>query len=190
MPLLPSTSPYDEPTREQLVELLNGLALDALALTLIVWRAHRNLSGPLFGDLHGLFGELYGELDGWADRLSEASAQLGGEVVGTAEQVAERNRIDDYPLEVTGGMAHCREIADRIGQLSGWVAQGIQASGKLGAVDFVTLLAKFLRKLNVYGWKVGRYVAPTVPADDAAVQPLPNEQAAPGGQMPGAGSPG
>lgn len=171
--LLPSTSPYDDATRAQLVEVLNGLTLDVLALTLIVWRAHRNLSGPLFGDLHGLFGELYGVLDDYADRLSEASAQLGGEVVGTAEQVAERNRIDDYPLEITEGLAHCREIADRIGQLSGWVANGIKEAGKLGAVDFVTLLAKLLRKLNIYGWKVGRYVAPTVPADDSGNPPAP-----------------
>lgn len=179
--LLPSTSPYDDATRAALVESLSALTLDTLALSLIVWRAHRSLRGALFSDLHTLFGDFAQALDTYADKLPEASAALGGGPVGTAEEIAEGNRLDAYPLDVTGGFAHCREITVRVSALGAYVAEGIAQASEMGAAVELRLLTKLLAKLNYYGWQIGAHVTETVPPDDDKQDDAPESAQEPAG---------
>jgi hypothetical protein len=163
MPLLPSTSPYDEAARQALVDALDALLLDVLALGLICRRAERGMSD----DCEAVC-DLCRHLDRWAGKLGDASASLGGSPPGTAEEVAERHRIDDWPDGPADDEDVKRELADRVAQLSGWVADGAKRAGAAGAADVLVLLGKVLGKLTKLGWRISRGAAPAV--DGARVQ--------------------
>ena len=147
--MLLSTSPYDDATRQALVDVLDALVLDCIALGLIARKAERSMSY----DCEAVC-DLGCHLSKWAGKLGDASAALGGDPPGTAEEVAERHRIDDWPPGPTGDDDVRREIADRVAQLSGWVADGAKTAGKLGAADVLVLLGKVLGKLTKFGWRI------------------------------------
>lgn len=165
MTLLPSPSPYDDNTRQALVDLLNPLTLDTIALGLAAWRAHRSLSGPLFSALHPLFQAFAERLDRIADKIPEFVAMLGGQPVGLADEVAEGSRLDPYPRDITDGIAHCRELFDRAQALSAYLGQGIATANDIGAADALDLLTKAQEHVNYYGWQIGRHFASTVGAE-------------------------
>lgn len=171
--LLPSPSPYDDTTREALVEICNPLTLDTLALALAVWRAHRSLRGPLFSALHPLFQTFAEKLDKYADKLPEFVAMLGGQPVGTAEEIADGARLEPYPGDITDGLAHCREIVARAKALSGYIVEGIGKTNDLGAADALDLLTKLLEGIGYYGWQIGAHLDPTVAM---SMQPKPKAQ--------------
>lgn len=166
--MLPSTSPYDDATRQVLVDVLDALAIDCLALGLVVRKVERSMSD----DCEAVC-DLCCHLDKWAGKLGDASAALGGDPPGTAEEVAERHRIDDWPAGLAGEEDVRRELADRVSQLAGWVADGAKTAGKLGAADVLVLLGKILGKLTKFGWRIVRGVS-------GRTQPAPPQAAASG----------
>lgn len=158
MPLYQSPAPYDDATKRALVDLLNPLTLDTLALALDAWRAHRSIRGPLFSSLHGLFQKLAEDLDGHSDKLAEMVAMLGGQPVGCAGEIADGSRLEAYPLDVTDGLAHCRELTARITMLGVHVQEGITATNNLGAADALDMLTQMQRGLGYFGWQIGSHV--------------------------------
>lgn len=168
----PSTSPYDDATRQALSAVLDALLLDCLALALICQKAERHLSEGCEDVC-----ELCCHLQKWAKRLGDASAALGGYPPGTAEEVAERHRIDDWPTTPMGPDADDQvraELADRVSQLSGWVADGVKQASAAGAADVLVLLGKILGKLTKFGWRIGRGTTPAPGAAEAVQPPAEN----------------
>lgn len=68
--------------------------------------AHWHIRGPQFTPLHERFGALSALCHGHADTIAErVTLAMGGTVIGTAKQVAEESRLDDYPETERGADA-------------------------------------------------------------------------------------
>lgn len=99
--------------------------------------AHWHIRGPQFIALHKLFDEFHDTLREQADRVAERVAfALGGAVLGTARQVAEESRLDDFPEAERGADALCKALVSGAREVS----EGLQeARGACeGAGDDVT----------------------------------------------------
>src|ERR671936_384925 len=68
-------------------------------------QAHWNVKGPSFYSLHLLFDEAAKEVSEWTDLLAERVVQLGGVARGTVRMSAASSELDEYPIELTDGVA-------------------------------------------------------------------------------------
>ncbi|HSB57966.1 MAG TPA: ferritin-like domain-containing protein [Methyloceanibacter sp.] len=165
MTLLQSPTPYDGATRQALVDALNPLSIDVLALDLIVWHAHRSCRGCGSMSIHKLLGKLAKDLDGHADRLGEYIMRLGGQPMGLPEDLTS-TRIAAYPPEINNAHAHCREVFARVQALSALVQAGINVSNGEGAADALDMLTAVNEGLGYWGGFIFNEVADTTPTDD------------------------
>lgn len=158
MPLLPSPTPFDDAIRQKLVDALNPLILDGLALYNAAQVAHWNVRGPNFGPLHKLFGKVRDAFDGHTDTLAELVATLGGTAAGTAEQVGEGSTVEAYPTDVTDGMEHVRLLNDRV---TAWIDGAYKAAAAIDATGDVvgaTVLIDVIKDVQKLGWMLGAHL--------------------------------
>lgn len=158
MALLPSPTPFDDATRQKIVDALNPLILDGLALYNAAQVAHWNVRGPSFGPLHKLFGKLRDAFDAHTDTLAELVATLGGTTAGTAEQVGEGSEVEAYPTDVTDGMEHVRLLNER---LAAWIDKAYQAASTIdsaGDVVGATVLIDVIKDIQKFGWMLGAHL--------------------------------
>ena len=95
--------------------------------------AHWHVRGPQFIALHGLFGDFAAALHAQADRIAErVTLALGGAVLGTARQVAEESRLDDFPAEERGGEALCKALVDGVREVSAGLGEACDACAAAG----------------------------------------------------------
>ena len=110
----PSPSPLPEETRFGIASLLRPTVLALLGLAGIARKAHWNVRGPMFAELHELFGELYTATSDHADTLAEHIAMLGYPVSGDHVDVADAAVITRMPETLTAGRDLARAVADRL----------------------------------------------------------------------------
>lgn len=90
MPLAPSPSSRSESTRQAIAAALQPVVLDLLALRAVAHKAHVNVRGEQFGQLHKAFQAVYEMALEQADRIAEQIAMLGVLVEMDHMDVAER----------------------------------------------------------------------------------------------------
>lgn len=151
MPLFPSPSPFGNAERQRLVDTLNQVTLDGLALYLAAQVAHWNVRGPAFGPLHKLFGQVRGMLDGLTDATAERVAQLGGLAVGTAEQLG-ATKVAAYPPATADGMAHVRELETRIADFAGSLHDAMMVADEIGDQVSFQILNDAAQNVEKFGW--------------------------------------
>lgn len=127
----PTYNPLPLNTRAQVVDILNQLLCDFIALTYAAKQAHWNVQGSDFIATHRLFDEVY-ELGGnIADGLAEGLVALGGHAYGTVEVAATNSRIPAFPLDLTDSTQMITEVVSRLGRASALLIDAIQQVGKL-----------------------------------------------------------
>lgn len=109
-----SPSPLPEETRAKVVSLLQPVALALLSMAGIARKAHWNVRGPMFAELHELFGGLYTATSDHADVIAEHIAMLGFPVGGDHLDVAEGSAITRMPATLTAGRDLAKAVADRL----------------------------------------------------------------------------
>jgi starvation-inducible DNA-binding protein len=103
--------------------------------------AHWHVRGPTFIALHKLFDDFTGTLRDQADRIAERAVfSLGGQVLGTARQVAEETRLDDFPVEERGADALCKALVDEAREVSAGLQEARGVCEDVGDVDTANLL--------------------------------------------------
>src|SRR5262245_25273795 len=121
----------EEPVRLEMTEQLNQLLADTMTLRDLYKKAHWQVSGPTFYQLHLLFDKHYGEQAELVDAIAERIQLLGGVSIAMAADVAETTQIqrpprgrEEVPVQISRLLdAHqviireCRVLAARASKL-------------------------------------------------------------------------
>jgi starvation-inducible DNA-binding protein len=121
----------EEPVRLEMTEQLNLLLADTMTLRDLYKKAHWQVSGPTFYQLHLLFDKHYDEQIELVDAIAERIQLLGGVSIAMAADVAETTQIkrpprgrEEVPVQISRLLdAHqviireCRVLAQRAQKL-------------------------------------------------------------------------
>src|SRR6266571_3801196 len=116
----------EEPVRLEMTALLNQLLADTMTLRDLYKKAHWQVVGPTFYQLHLLFDKHFDEQAELVDTIAERIQLLGGLSIAMAPDVAETTRIErpprgreEVPVQISRLLdAHkiiigeCRELAE------------------------------------------------------------------------------
>lgn len=133
MASFPSPSASPEETKTKLVALLQPVVLALLGLAGIARKAHWNVKGIAFTELHGLFGDLYGAASDQADILAEhCTLVLGIPIEGDHVDAAEGAGITRMPATLTQGRDLARAVGERVTQVDALITMQKPALLALG----------------------------------------------------------
>jgi starvation-inducible DNA-binding protein len=152
----------EEPVRLEMTEQLNQLLADSMTLRDLYKKAHWQVAGPTFYQLHLLFDKHFEEQVEIVDTIAERIQLLGGLAIAMAADVAETTRIErpprgreEVPVVISRLLdAHevvieqCREIADRSSKV-----------GDHGTNDMV--VSDVLRVNELQSWFVSEHLVDT-----------------------------
>ena len=152
--LYPTRNDLPEPTRAQVVGLLNQRLADAIDLQTQCKQAHWNVKGPSFIALHKLFDEINESVEEYVDSIAERIVQLGGIAEGTVGIVAERTTLDGYPLKLSAGSDHVAALSDALANFGRTVRIGIEEMNELEDAGSADILTEISRGADQWLWFV------------------------------------
>jgi starvation-inducible DNA-binding protein len=141
-----------EPTRLQMIELLNSSLADMADLQTHAEHAHWNVKGPQFLSLHELFEQIASRLQQQADDVAERITALGGVAQGTARQIAAASNLPQYDLDAVSGEDHLRALAKRLSLVGGRIRAGVAVAHQLGDDATGDLLTEIVRQADKDLW--------------------------------------
>lgn len=147
-----------EPTRMQMVELLNSCLVDLADLRTHAKHAHWNVKGLQFRQLHELFEEIAQRLDRQADDIAERITALGGVANGTARHIASSSNLPQYDLDAVTGVEHIRALAKRLALAGGRVRACVAAAHQLGDDATGDVLTEVVRQTDKDLWLLEAHV--------------------------------
>jgi starvation-inducible DNA-binding protein len=163
----------DEAVRLEMTEQLNQLLADSMTLRDLYKKAHWQVAGPTFYQLHLLFDKHFGEQVEIVDTIAERIQLLGGVSIAMAPDVAETTKIErpprgreEVPVQISRLLdAHqiiigeCRTLAGRASEL-----------GDDGTND--TVVSDVLRTNELQSWFLTEHLVemPLVNAQDPAIR--------------------
>lgn len=163
----------EEPVRLEMTEHLNQLLADTMTLRDLYKKAHWQVSGPTFYQLHLLFDKHFGEQAELVDTMAERIQMLGGVSIAMAPDVAETTQIErpprgreEVPVQLSRLLnAHqiiireCRTLARRASEI-----------GDDGTSDLV--VSNVLRRNEMQVWFLSEHLvnAPLVHAVETPLQ--------------------
>jgi len=158
----------EHPVRLEMTEQLNQLLADTITLRDLYKKAHWQVSGATFYQLHLLFDKHYNEQNEIVDTIAERIQLLGGVSIAMAHDVAELTRIsrppkgrEEVPVQISRLLdahevviLHCRELARRADEV-----------GDIGTNDMV--VSDVLRPSELQVWFLSEHLvnAPLVEAE-------------------------
>src|SRR5436309_14255916 len=158
----------EEPVRLEMTTKLNQLLADSMTLRDLYKKAHWQVAGPTFYQLHLLYDKHFGEQVEVVDTIAERIQLLGGLAIAMAPDVAETTRIErppkgreEVPVQISRLLdAHlviirqCRELSERADKL-----------GDQGTNDLV--VSDVLRTNELQSWFLNEHLVnePLVHAD-------------------------
>ena len=108
MPLLTTPDPQEDDAKQAVIDVLNPCLADLLDLAGNAKVAHWNVRGAQFKPIHEALDAVVDAAREGADTIAErVTLELGGLAIGTARQVAEGSRLDDYPEDERDPAALC-----------------------------------------------------------------------------------
>ena len=152
----------EQPVRLEMTERLNQLLADAMTLRDLYKKAHWQVIGPTFYQLHLLFDKHYQEQVEVVDTIAERIQMLGGLALAMAPDVAETTQIErpprgreEVPVVISRLLdAHqivirdCRELAERSSKL-----------GDQGTNDMI--VSDVLRANEMQSWFLSEHLVET-----------------------------
>ncbi len=152
----------EEPVRLEMTEQLNQLLADSMSLRDLYKKAHWQVIGPTFYQLHLLFDKHFNEQVEVVDTIAERIQLLGGLAIAMAADVAETTQIarpprgrEEVPVVISRLLdAHqtiiqqCRELAERSTKL-----------GDAGTNDLV--VSDVLRANELQAWFISEHLVET-----------------------------
>jgi starvation-inducible DNA-binding protein len=152
----------EEPVRLEMTVHLNQLLADSMTLRDLYKKAHWQIAGPTFYQLHLLFDKHFDEQVEVVDTIAERIQLLGGLAIAMAHDVAETTKIErpprgreEAPVVISRLLdAHqiiirqCRELAERSSKL-----------GDQGTNDMV--VSDVLRANELQSWFLSEHLVET-----------------------------
>jgi starvation-inducible DNA-binding protein len=113
MPFLTTPDPQEDAAKQVIIDALLPCLADLLDLAGNAKLAHWNVRGQGFKPIHEALDDVMSAARDGADTIAErVTLELGGLAIGTARQVAEGSRLDDYPEDERDPEAICGIIND------------------------------------------------------------------------------
>ena len=143
-----------EQRRSELTVLMNQQLANAVDLQTQMKQAHWNVKGPHFIGLHELFDQIDEAVEGYVDLIAERIVQLGGIAEGTARVVAERSRLEEYPLDIGDGKAHVEATAKALSTFGHEARKSIDHAEELEDADTADIFTEVSRGIDKWLWFV------------------------------------
>lgn len=140
--------------RIEMNRLMNLRLASAIDLQLQMKQAHWNVKGPSFIGLHELFDKIDEAVEGYVDMIAERIVQLGGIAEGTVRVASSRSRLVEYPLTISGGMAHVDAVATALSTFGKEARVTISEAEKLNDADSADLFTEVSRGIDKWLWFV------------------------------------
>ena len=150
----------DPQTQEQMCELLNARLADGIDLRLAVKQAHWNLRGSGYIGVHELLDEVSLRLGESTDTIAERVAIMGGFARGTSQVVADRTKLEPYPVEMTEIQDHIAALVERFRTYGESLRKAIDSAGEAGDEDAADLFTEVSRQVDKDAWFIGANAAP------------------------------
>jgi len=147
-----------ETLRSDVIGLLQARLADTLDLKMQMKQAHWNVKGPNFIALHELFDQLHTEMDGFADILAERLVALGGQALGTVDEVKSRSSLQAYPAQASATEEHLAALALSLSTLGRLVRTDIDTSADLGDQASSDVFTEVSRGVDKALWFVESHV--------------------------------
>ena len=144
--------PLDQ--RTELNALMNLRLASAVDLQLQMKQAHWNVKGPSFIGLHKLFDEIDEAVEEYVDMIAERIVQLGGIAEGTVRIAARRTHLDEYPLDLSEGMAHVSAVAAALATFGKEARTTIEEANAFDDADTADLFTEVSRSIDKWLWFV------------------------------------
>jgi starvation-inducible DNA-binding protein len=151
-----------------IVEGLNQLLADTMAIRDLYKKHHWQVSGPTFYQLHLLFDKHYDEQVELVDLLAERIQLLGGLSIAMAQDVAETTRLERPPRgreEVPVQISRLLEGHEQILRLAHELAERADQAGDDGTNDLI--ISDVIRTNELQVWFLAEHLveAPIVRAE-------------------------
>ncbi|MEM7424473.1 MAG: DNA starvation/stationary phase protection protein Dps [Pseudomonadota bacterium] len=144
----------DVACRLEVIALLQARLCDTLDLGMQAKQAHWNVKGPNFLTLHELFDRLHQELDDHADTIAERIVALGGQALGTVQEVADQSALDPYPIRASAASDHISAFGAALSRHGTAVRADIDAAANLGDQATSDLFTEVCRGIDKALWLV------------------------------------
>jgi len=163
----------EEPVRLEMTEQLNQLLADTMTLRDLYKKAHWQVSGPTFYQLHLLFDKHFGEQAELVDTIAERIQMLGGVSIAMAPDVAETTQIERPPRgreEVPVQLSRLLDAHQIIIRECRTLARRASAIGDDGTNDLV--VSDVLRRNEMQVWFLSEHLfnAPLVHAVETPLE--------------------
>jgi starvation-inducible DNA-binding protein len=143
-----------EQTRAKAIELLNSRLADCIDLQTQCKQAHWNVKGPTFIALHELFDKVNEAVEDYVDDIAERAVQLGGVAEGTAQMVAKRSSLADYPANAVDGRSHVEALSASLAAFGKAARKAIDETDELGDQDTSDIFTEISRGIDKWLWFV------------------------------------
>jgi starvation-inducible DNA-binding protein len=140
--------------RFELNALMNQRLANAVDLQMQLKQAHWNVKGPHFIGLHELFDQIDEAVESYVDLIAERIMQLGGIAEGTVRIAAARSRLEEYPLEISGGTAHVEAVARALSTFGREARMTIDETSALDDADTADIFTEISRGIDKWLWFV------------------------------------
>lgn len=145
--------------RRENCEMLNQLLADTITIQHLYKKAHWQVKGHTFYQLHLLFDKHSDEQLALVDLIAERIQMLGGVTTGMPKDVAEQTRIEAPPRDIEEVPAVISRLLEAHEQIINWVNQGIDKTEEnkdWGTNDL--LMSDVLRTNQMQVWFVGEHL--------------------------------
>lgn len=140
--------------------MLSSVLADAMTLYVKTRKAHWNVTGESFMELHKLFEGQYKQLEEAIDEIAERIGKLGEKTIGTMTEFLKNSSLKEHPGKYTSPKEMIRELLKDheavIVQLRKNIDDCTEKNKDTGTADFLTGL---MEQHETIAWILRRYLA-------------------------------
>lgn len=144
----------------QIIELLSIALSDEMTLYVKTRKAHWNITGESFMELHKLFENQYMQLEAAIDEIAERIGKLGHKTIGTMTEFSKLTLIKEHPGKYTSSKDTLKELLcdheTLIVQLRKYIELCGEKYNDAGTTDFLTGL---MEQHETTAWILRRYLS-------------------------------
>jgi starvation-inducible DNA-binding protein len=148
-----------EKNLDRVVELLSTDLANEMLLYMKTRKAHWNVNGESFMELHKLFENHYKQLEESIDEIAERIGKLGAKTIGTLQEYAKLTVIKEAPGKYLSSKEILKELLKDhetiIIQLRKDIADCADKYNDAGTADFITGL---MEQHETIAWILRRYL--------------------------------
>ncbi len=130
-----------------------------MTLYVKIRKAHWNVAGESFMELHKLFEGHYTQLEKAIDEIAERISKLGGKTIGTMEEFSKISTLKEFPGKYPSSMDMIKELLKDHESVIVLLRKDIESCDEkyndAGTTDFLTGL---MTEHETIAWTLRRYI--------------------------------